>query len=254
MNKINISTGHMPQTGRTGNIKLDSHAIRKTKSSGNEYTGITDNFDSVSLSASTTHSTGHHEETGKLHSAMKTAHVGAEITHAFHGHGWLGGIAGTGAIAAGIYFGIYGAKHAKEAIKHKDAVKGIEAGGHLAFAGKVALETAAVFSGRAAAAGIIGPAAGAVLHSAAVSALGMALGAGHGAAEMFIGGKELFEGIKEKDKSKIIKGAANTGIGAAVTAIAIGGGPAAGAALGLIFGTKLIAGKILGINKKRGLS
>ena len=56
---------------------------------------------------------------------------------------------------------------------------------------------------------------------------------------MVTGGREVYHGIKSHNKKKILSGAFDMAIGAAVSAVALGGGLPAGIALGAIFITKM---------------
>jgi hypothetical protein len=176
---------------------------------------------------------------GILHDAMKTAHVGGAIAHSAEATGILADIGLAGGVASGIYFGIEGVKDLKEAVANHDVMGELKASGHLALAGEAAveatMETASIFTHTSAAAGLMGPAVAALAHSHALHMAAATLGVVHGAVEVVLGGKEVYDGVKAHDKKKMLTGALLMGVGSAIAGVAMGGGLPAGIALGAFF-------------------
>ena len=92
----------------------------------------------------------------------------------------------------------------------------------------------------------------AVLNSPGAHTLAAGLGVVHGAVDMAIGGKEIYKGIKYKDKGKILSGAFDTAIGASIVAISVGGGIPAAIALGTVFLAKVGYRRRKGIKQAAG--
>lgn len=174
-----------------------------------------------------------------MHENMEAIHIGVEMAHSAEATGLLGAASMAGGAVSGLYFGIEGVKDMKLAIKEKNLMHGVEATGHLGLAAEAGMELAAHAAESSVGASLLGPIGHAIGHSHALHLLGAGFGVVHGAAEVVIGGKEIYDGIKVNDKKKILSGALNVGIGAAAAAVALGGGIPAGIALGAIFVTKM---------------
>ena len=180
-----------------------------------------------------------HEDGSSVHNVMEALHVGIEASDAL-GLGGFIARAGTGAtVVSGVYFGIEGARDLKEAIKKKDLVQGLEGTAHLGLAGESAAETLITVANSSILSGMIGPAGVAIAKSGAMQAISTSLGVLHGGAELVLGGREIYQGIRGKDRQKVLTGALNATIGVGCSAVALGGGIPVGVALISAFGLKM---------------
>jgi hypothetical protein len=186
------------------------------------------------------HNVHHNDKHAYLNEGMKAIHVAAEVAHSAHAAGAIAGLAVGGAAAAGIYFGIEGVKDMGKAIEEKDVVEGVKATGHLALAAQAAINTAVEATHLSAISGAIGPTVTAALESPLTAALGLGFGVTYGAAELVVGGKEVYDGVKEGDRFKMLTGSIEMGMGTAVAAIAFGGGPVAGVTLAGLFAARML--------------
>lgn len=191
------------------------------------------------------------EEQGMLHEGAEVVHVGSEILEAIEAGGVLAALGTLGSVASGVYFGIEGARDLKTAIKEKNLVEGIEASGHLSVAGEAAIGLATELTAVSSVSAALGPAVTAAINSPLVELLGTGMGVVHGAAEVIVGGKEIYDGIRDKNKIKMIKGALTTGLGVSVAAIALGGGVPMGIALAAIFTGKMVMKTKFGDHMKK---
>lgn len=141
-------------------------------------------------------------------------------------------IANAGYIGSGVvgaYFLPKGIKNMTTAIKTKNTLEGIEAGG------EIALGTAGMLNFGKFASQIAGCSVQAAMNSPLVAGIASGLGVVHGAADIIVGGKQIYDGIKIKDKTKIFSGSFDVGIGISIGAIALGGGIPAAVGLGVAF-------------------
>ncbi|MCE1245535.1 MAG: hypothetical protein LWY06_02700 [Firmicutes bacterium] len=205
--------------------------------------------DSVEIGGHTNEVGGHKPEHHKVHhedkfdyidDGMKGIHVAAEVAHSAHVAGLAAGVAVGGAAVAGLYFGMEGVRDMKRAIEEKDVTEGVKATGHLALAGQAVINTAVEASSLSAVSSAIGPAVSAALESPITHTLGLGLGVAYGAAELIVGGKEVYDGFKENNNMKKLAGTLEMGMGTAVAAIAFGGGPMAGLALTGFFAARML--------------
>lgn len=184
--------------------------------------------------------------------SAKAAHAGGEAAAAKATHGAselasnAADIGATLAIAAGVGAAASGAlgvvmlhsglKEIKEGLKHKDTEHTLEG---------IGSTVVGVRSG-AAAVTLAGMAAhgSEVLTTLASGAqvLLAPLGVLHGAIDITVGSKQLYEGVKEGDNDKKIKGGLNVGMGLALGGAALGGGIPALVVAGVILGGKIVHG------------
>jgi len=189
-----------------------------------------------------------HEDCSAEHDVMETMHVASEAAVSLGITGRLDPIgvgAGAAGLISGVYFGVTGAEKLKKAIEDKNVLAGIEAGGHILQAGEALVDTAQLTVQSSAVANMVGPTAAGIIQSPVFRGLGTGLGVAHGLIESGVGAKELYDGVKAKDRSHIITGLLDIVSGAAVAGIALGGGPAAGAALAITYGLQMLRVHIL---------
>jgi len=189
-----------------------------------------------------------HEDCSPGHDVMESMHVASETAVSLGITGNLDPIgvgAGAAGLISGVYFGVTGAEKLKKAIQEKNVTAGIEAGGHLMQAGEAMVDTAQFAVQSSAVANMVGPTAVGIIQSPVFKGLGTGLGVAHGLIESGVGAKELYDGVKEKNRSHIITGLLDIVSGAAVAGIALGGGPAAGAALVIAYGLQMLRVHIL---------
>ena len=168
------------------------------------------------------------------HGAGEAAHGAGEASHGVSALG----IAATGAAAIGaVGLTIEGIKEIKEGHKTQGTST-------LLAGGSCASETVA---GLIHTTGALG-ATGSAIAEVAVAGAGI-LGGAHGAMEVALGGKKIYDGVKTKDKKKIIDGSLQTAVGGAlITAIATGGVLPAVAAVTLV-GARIVYHNKDGIKK-----
>ena len=157
------------------------------------------------------------------------------------------GYIGSGVVGA--YFLPKGIKNMATAIKTKNTLEGIEAGG------EIALGTAGILNFGKFASHFAGCSVQAAMNSPLVAGIASGLGVVHGAADIIVGGKQIYDGIKIKDKTKIFSGSFDVGIGVSIGAIALGGGIPAAVGLGVAFLGKTVyknRGKIKKAGQKIG--
>ena len=226
----NYNNGHTykAKQGSTPSTKL---SIPGT-SAPPEDLSLKDTFDYVTQSFKEKHDV--------VHEGMEAIHIGAEVLETLEAAGALAMAGTVGAAASGVFFGIEGVKDLKKAVKEKNVTEGIEAGAHLSLAGEAAIGVTAEVAELGAASGILGHSVAAALSSPILHAVGAGLGVAHGAGEVILGGKDIVEGVKEKNRFKILEGALTSAIGVAVGAIALGGGAPVGIALATVFTGKMI--------------
>lgn len=184
-----------------------------------------------------------HEDCSSAHDIMETLHVAAETSASFGLDGRLnltGTASGAAGIISGVYFGVKGVQDLKKAIEKKDALEGLEAGGHLLLAGEASIEAAHLALQSSALTNMIGPTAAAIIKSPVVEGLGTAFGVAHGTVEAGLGLKEMYDGVKAHNRSHIITGILDIVSGASVAAIALGAGPVAGVALAATFALQML--------------
>jgi hypothetical protein len=198
--------------------------------------------DSVSISGkSATRAPYRMRETQEVaHEVVEGIHIGATIIEAAKTTGIASALASVGCAAAGVYCAIEGTTDLIRSIKENDKIGIAESIGHLCLAGESAVETSGTLASLGSISKFIGPMAVAAINSPVAAALGSAFGAAHGAVEVFLGGREVYQGIKAKDDKQILKGALSMGLGAAVVIVAVTGGLPAALAIGAFFGAEML--------------
>ncbi len=164
------------------------------------------------------------------HEAVMGAHDASNLIETSEVAGTI--ISNAGYIASGVvgaYFLPRGIKDMTTAIKTKNTMEGIEAGG------EIALGTAGLLNFGKLASKIASCSVEAAMNSPLVAGMVSGLGLIHGAADIVVGGKQIYDGIKIKDKTKIFSGSFDVGIGVSIGAIALGGGIPAAIGLGATF-------------------
>jgi hypothetical protein len=165
--------------------------------------------------------------------ATEGTHLAAEGSHvASHVSALLvGGAIASGVVAAGMT--ALGIHSIKEGITHKDKEKILEGSGETILGAKSAA-SALTMAGHGAGEGILG----AIAHGAhtVLTPLGIA----HGAIDVTLGAKKIYDGKKHKDKGEMLEGFLEMGQGVAIGGAALGGGvPAILIAMALL-GTKML--------------
>lgn len=164
------------------------------------------------------------------HEAVMGAHDASNLIETSEVAGTI--ISNAGYIAGGVvgaYFLPKGINNMTTAIKTKNTLEGIEAGG------EIALGTAGMLNFGKFASHFAGCSVQAAMNSPLVAGIASGLGVVHGVADIIVGGKQIYDGIKIKDKTKIFSGSFDVGIGISIGAIALGGGIPAAIGLGATF-------------------
>ncbi len=236
MNKINTPGYGVANRGYSHKIKTPDIREDSSSSYGSDRVNIGSDEEKVASAYSG-------DAKDPLQDKMEFLHVGSEIANAAEATGLLSALGTMCGAVSGIFFGIEGYHDMKTAVREKNLGEGIEAAGHLALAAEAAVDVTTAVSSTSVASGLFGPVAKVVAGSSILGLLGTTFGVAHGAAEVITGGRGIYHGIKQGDKKKILEGAFDVGMGAAVGAIALGGGLPAGIALGAIFITRLVTGR-----------
>ena len=221
-------------TGEAAGV-AQAHNIAETAQATGESAGSAAEHISQGASAHTSHAAHAADaadavDAANAAEAAEAAHDAADLMEGAKASGSL--LPAAGAIAGGVvgaYFLPKGIKGLKKSIKEKDTMEAIESGGQVAL-GTAGLIGFGKFASKAA-----GGAVEAAMTSPVVSTVAAGLGVVHGAADIVIGGKQIYDGAKLGDKSKIVEGSFNVGIGTSIAAIALGGGLPAAAGLGVAF-------------------
>jgi hypothetical protein len=174
------------------------------------------------------------------HEMVEGIQIGADIIEAVKATGLTSALASVGCAGVAVYCAFEGTTDLIRSIKAKDNIGITESIGHLGLAGASAVETAGTLASLGSVSKFIVPTAVAALNSPLAAALGTTLGVVHGSVEAFLGGREIYLGVKAKDNQQILKGALGLGLGAAIVAIYVMGGLPAALAVGAFYGAEMV--------------
>lgn len=149
--------------------------------------------------------------------------------------------AGAGTAVAGAFFAIKGARDLNEAIDKKDTMAGIVATGELAIAGDAAISTARMLTRLAGTSKYISPSFASLINSPVAGVVGKGLGMIFAVSELVQGGKLIHDGVRHKNKEKMILGALSLGVGASAAALFTVGGVTSAVVLGALSIAELLA-------------
>lgn len=173
------------------------------------------------------------------YTTMEAMDVGVVFAETLKSSPAMEAMKGAIGMVSGPYFTVQGVRDLKDAIKEKSTLEIVGASSTLASGASQTLWSASRLVGLRPVAAAVGPTIAAALQGPVVSAISDVAFNTFGVAELGIGGYKIYKGIKKKDKSQIIKGALQLGMGAAVTAAFSGGGLVAGVALLALYGVSL---------------
>jgi hypothetical protein len=183
--------------------------------------------ETTSHGASETAAHAVHEATGE---ASHISEAGATMGHAVSG-ALVAGAIGSGIVAAGMT--ALGVRNIRKGIKRQDKEKILEGSGETILGAKSAA-SALSLAGHGAGEGILAT----VAHGA--HTLLMPLGLAHGAIDVTLGIKKVYDGIKHHKKGEILEGLLEVGQGTSIGAAAVVGGLPA-----ILVASAFLGGKVL---------
>jgi hypothetical protein len=145
----------------------------------------------------------------------------------------IGGAIGSAVVGVGV--GALGIHQLTRGIQQKDSEKILE-GTSATILGSRSVLAATTMAGQVAGEGAL-----ATLGQAAHAVLAP-LGVAHGALDVALGTKYIVDGVRQGDRSKVIKGGLTVGLGTSLALAAVGGGVPALVAAGVFLGAKVVHG------------